>query len=183
MVDVTVKNLTEVQQYLKGLPVDAFTVAKKEIARTLMEVDTKVKTTSDLSVRTGNLFKSLQINVGGSSLKDLHASYFTGSIYAPTHEYGATIRARDKYLRVPGGPYLNIPTAANKTAAGVTRLQAREVFNMGGYISGKGVYLGEQLMFTLHKSVTIKARLKMIETTENEVPTLLSRIAAGIGES
>ena len=107
-------------------------------------------------------------------------------MYAPTHEFGATIKAKNAYKGVPGGPYLNIPTRNNKTPAGVTMLQAREVFNQGGYIakfkSGRyGVMMDGQLMFSLHKEVEIPKRLKMIETAEGEIPTMLSRIAAAVG--
>jgi phage gpG-like protein len=187
MTGVQVVNLREVVQYLNEIPADTFKIAKKEIATGLLKADKDIKTNTDLMRRTGQLFKSIQTKVEGTSLKDLEASISTDSIYAPTHEYGATIRAIDKYMRVPGGPYLNIPTDSNKTPAGVTQLQAREVFNMGGSVvkfkSGKyGVMLNGEVKFTLHKQVKIKARLHMVKSAEDQIPTMLSRIAAQIGE-
>jgi phage gpG-like protein len=184
--EVTVRNLREVRNYLEGLPVDSVASVKTEISRTLLEVDRDIKTNTSLNRRTGGLFQSIKTEVSGSSLSDLKASIYTDSVYAPIHEYGGTVRAIDKYRRVPGGPYLNIPTDSNKTAAGVTRMQAREVFAMGGNVvkfrSGKyGVMLGSQIMFTLQKSSRIQPRLKMIDTAEDSVPTLLSRIAGAIG--
>jgi hypothetical protein len=91
-------------------------------------------------------------------------------------------------LGVPGGPYLNIPTSANKTASGVTRLQAREVFNRGGYITQTkggvwGVFLLGQMMFSLKKQVKIPARLGMIDAAEDEVPTLLNKLRNVLCES
>lgn len=186
MSSVTVKNLGEVQGFLADLPADTFTVAKKEMARTLFEVDTAIKTNGRLKQRSGQLFKSIQTVVGGSDLRTLKASIFTDSVYANIHEHGGEVKAKNAYKGVPGGPYLNIPTKSNKTPAGVTRLQAREVFNRGGYIakfkSGRyGVMMGGQLMFTLHTSVKIPKRLGMAETSEDAIPTMLSRISAAIG--
>jgi len=185
--EVTTVNLKEVVDYLKSIPADTFEVSKKEIARALFDADKDIKTNTALKKRTGNLFKSIKTKVTGTNLGNLHASISTNSIYAPVHEYGDTIRAIDKYRNVPGGPYLNIPTDSNKTPAGVTRLQAREVFNQGGNIakfrSGKyGVMLNGEVMFTLHKQVTIKKRLHMVESAEDQIPTMLSRIADQIGE-
>ena len=184
--EVTTVNLREVMDYLESIPAESFDVAKKEIARSLLAADADIKTNTTLKRRTGNLFKSIKTKVTGNNLSNLRASISTDSIYAPVHEYGATIRAIDKYTGVPGGPYLNIPTDSNKTAAGVTRLQAREVFNQGGNVvkfrSGKyGVMLNGQVMFTLHKKVTIKPRLHMVESAEDQIPTMLSRIAEQIG--
>jgi len=101
-------------------------------------------------------------------------------VYAPIHEYGGVIKAARAYRKVPGGPYLNIPASANKTKAGVMRYTAKDVFQMGGYIRriGRrwGVMLGKQLMFTLHKEVTIPARLGFRDAVDAEIPTLLSEL-------
>ena len=170
-------NLREVINFISGLPDNMAGVAKEELGVALTSADESIKNDTTLNRRTGNLMKSISFRVSGNTISTLDARIGTDSIYAPVHEFGATIRAKNKYMGVPGGPYLNIPATANKTAAGVTRKQAREVFNLGGYIAGKGVYLGGQLMFSLVKSVTIPARLNMIDKTENEIPTLLSRIS------
>lgn len=190
MTEATIKNLKEVSSYIRTLPEDTFGVAKKEIARTLFEVDAKIKTKTTLNRRSGQLFKSIQTDVSGSNLDNLHASVFTDSIYAPPHETGATIKAKNAYLGVPGGPFLNIPGKANKTAAGVMRKTAKQVFDDGGFVMGRTVMRGGDdearrydVMFFLKKQVKIPKRLGMIETTEGEVPTILSRIAAAVGQN
>ena len=185
--NISVINLTEVVDFLNGLTESTFEIAKTEIATALFNADNSIKNDTELMTRTGNLFQSIQTRVEGNGFSSLQASIYTTSVYAPTHEYGATIRAIDKYMGVPGGPYLNIPTSSNKTAAGVTRKTATQVFSVGGHVvkfkSGKyGVMLNGQVMYTLHKSVEIPARLGMFDKTEAEVPTLLSNIASQIGE-
>ena len=78
---------------------------------------------------------------------------------------------------------MNIPSSYNKTAAGVMRMGAREVFAGGGYIrpisNGRyAVFMNGVPMFWLVKSVKIPARLQMVATIQGEVPTLLSRLSA-----
>jgi len=187
MSSVTTINLRETVQFLEAIPANTFKTAKREIAKSLLAADEDIKTNTDLMRRTGQLFDSIQTRVEGTNLQNLEASIYTDSVYAPVHEHGANIRAIDKYMRVPGGPYLNIPTDGNKTSAGVTRLQAREVFNMGGSVvkfrSGKyGVMLNGDVKFTLHKQVTIPPRLHMVQSAEDQIPTMLSRITDQIGE-
>jgi len=187
VVEINIVNLKEVMGYLKSIPASTFGIAKKEIATALFKADKDIKTNTGLKRRTGQLFKSIKTRVEGSDLNSLHASISTNIIYAPIHEYGGTVKAIDKYMNVPGGPYLNIPTSLNKTAAGVTRLSARDIFNQGGRIikfrSGKyGLILKGNVLYTLHKQVEIPPRLHMVESTEDQVPTMLSRIADQIGE-
>lgn len=169
-----------------------FKGAKKEFQRSALNMTTEIKdnATNKLDVRSGHLRQSIGQEVTGNSLLNLSASVFSNSmaggepvVYAPVHEYGAeddnAIKAKDKYLRVKGGPYLNIPTAANKTPAGVMRRSAREVFGMkGAHIRGRSVWVGETMMFYLVKKVEIKPRLGMRDAVDNEIPHLLSRLAA-----
>lgn len=185
--EIEILNLSEVQNWLSEIPDESFDAVSEEVTRALASADENIKTKTELKRRTGNLMKSIQIRVQGSDFESLEASIYTTSVYAPTHEYGATIRAKNAYKGVPGGPYLNIPTDANKTPAGVTRMTATQVFAAGGFIckfqSGKyGLMLNGEVVYTFHKQVTIPKRLKMIEYTENEIPTMLSRIADRIGE-
>lgn len=196
MLRVDIKNLGEVKQYLDRLPERAFDDAKKIFAEAVFNADKTIKknATEKLKVRTGALRRSIVSSVSGSNLGTLQATVGSSSkvggvelVYAPLHEFGGTVRAKNAYKRVPGGPYLNIPLSANKTAAGVTRLQAREVFNQGGSIvktksGGYGVLLNGQMMFTLKKQVVIPARLGMIEASEDEVPTILNRLVNLIGD-
>jgi len=174
------------------MPEDTFTQAKTVMSKGVAAINKQVKdnATNILNVRSGRLRRSLQFEVSGTNLKNIQASVYSASVvggspvaYAPIHEYGGTIKAKNKYKGVPGGPYLNIPTDANKTPAGVTRLNARQVFQAGGYIGGRVVFNNaDEPMFYLVKSVTIPARLGMEAAAEDEIPTILSGLASVIGE-
>ena len=195
--DITVNNLSRVNSWIRNIPRAMFKDVKKEFQKSALAMSNQVKdnTKNKLKVRTGALRRSIGQEVTGTSIMDLQASIYSAAYvgsqelkYAKIHEYGGTINAIDKYVRVPGGPYLNIPTSDNKTAAGVTRLQAREVFNQGGYIaktrSGKwGVFLDGKMMFVLKKSVTIPERLGMRQSVDDEIPTLLGNLANIIGRN
>ena len=191
--DVTVTNLREVLTELNRVPMMWFDGAKTAFQKATLAASnqTKDNATSILNVRSGRLRQSIGQEVKGTAISNIKASVFSGPAggqpvkYAAIHEFGSQellggpIRAIDKYLGVPGGPYLNIPARDNKTPAGVTRMQAREVFNNGGYIdrmrSGKyGVFMDGKLMFVLVKSVTIPARLGMRDAVDAQIPTLLS---------
>lgn len=157
---------------------------------------------SPLVNRTGALARSIRTSNKGNDINTLYSAIYTDSKYAPVHELGSTgllggpITAKRAYSNVPGGPYLNIPLSNNKTEAGVMRESAREIFNAGGYImkSKRGNWLvmkptgmittdrdGRKVnvavpMFVLKKSVSIPARLKMLITADEEMPTLLSSL-------
>lgn len=196
MLNVEVKNLAKVKTYLNQLPERTFKDAKKVFAKAVFSADKKIKdnATTKLKVRTGALRRSIVSVVSGNDLDTLQASVGSASkvggvelVYAPIHEFGGTIKAKKAYRKVPGGPYLNIPMSANKTPAGVTRLQAREVFNQGGWVKktkkgNYGVFLNGQMMFILKKQVVIPARLGMIKAAEDEIPTILSGLVNLIGE-
>ena len=187
---IRTENLEKVQRYVKALPEDAFEDAKGAFQTAALEAANQVKAMPDLHVRSGALRRSIEQEVSGSTLNDLFASIYSAKgsgtdevIYAPIHEFGGTIRPIDKYLWVKGGPYLNIPTEANKTAAGVTRYKARELFNMGAVVAGKAVIVGDQIMMTLVKGpVRIPPRLGMRDAAEDQIPTLLSTLQDLIGE-
>jgi len=195
--DVELKNLKEVRKYIKDIPHTAFDDCKTILAKAVFDAhaETTENATSKLNRRSGALARSLKTDIRGDDLSSLRASLYSASavggkevVYAPIHEYGGTITAKNAYKKVPGGPYLNIPTDENKTPAGVMRYTARQVFNMGGYIkkfrSGKyGVVLpGNGLMFTLKQQVDIPPRLGMHDAAEKQVPTILSGLRALIGE-
>lgn len=187
---VTLKNLDEVNEYLKNLPEKSFNQAKEVFQDAVLDAANKVKdnATSILKVRSGALRRSIQQSVTGSSLKNLKASVYSDAgggqnpvVYAPVHELGATITAKKAYARMPGGPFLNIPTANNQHPTGVMKFTAKDVFRMGGHIRGRSVWLGNQMMFALKKSVTIQPRLGMIKACEDEIPTILSGLDALLG--
>lgn len=189
-VDVQLVGTSEVRNYLDDMPERLFKEAKKAFGSVAASAHQKISARirdgagGTLHSRTGQLRRSMQFNVTGTKLDDLGASVFSEKSvakYALLHEYGGTITAKNAYHTVPGGPYLNIPSKENKTASGVQRLSARQVFNADGYIRpiGNGRYAVFQdgiPMFWLVKSVTIPARLKMVETATGEVPTLLSKL-------
>ena len=121
---------------------------------------------------SGALRSSIQTSQQGLNLQTFRYTVHSGSVYAPTHEVGATIRAKRAYASVPGGPYLNIPIGPNRLDSGATWKQAAEVFAEGGYIiqSRKGnwiVMLNGEPMFLLRKQVTIPPRLGMMTAADD----------------
>lgn len=173
----------EVQTFLSKMSSNMFDDAKDIFQQNAFNIENKIKSnaTTNLNVRSGTLRRSFGSEVSGEKLANLSLSIYAAGrvggetvVYAPVHEFGATIKAKNAYKNVPGGPYLNIPAPANKTPAGVQRMSAKMVFSRGGYIAGKVVYLNGQPMFYLVKKVTIPPRLGMIEAVESEIPTILS---------
>lgn len=190
---VKITGADELQRFLQQLPDGMFSATKTAFSRAVInaqnKITSRIQNGSPLYRRTGNLARSIQFAVEGTELKDLTASVFSAStvggvpvVYAPIQELGGAVKAKNKYVRVPGGPYLNIPTAENKTASGVQRLSAREVFATGGKIikskAGKYVVLGKTQsgfapMFVLAKSVIIPPRLGMVAAANEQVSTLI----------
>ena len=192
-IDVSIRGAEEVQAYLKSLPEEVFVHAKGDFqksSRNLQQTMTQRVTSGPLRRRSGALARSFKSAVSGTDLRTLSASVFTGSTYAPIHEYGGTIKAKRAYKGVPGGPYLNIPTQSNKTSAGRLRLSARDVFNEGGFlVKSKGpkakyaLILNGKAMFVLVKQVVIKAKLGMRKEGEDEARTLLSNLKVSMQEA
>lgn len=183
--------MAEVQQQVAGLDESMFANAKKEFNKSAFIVKGQMANRSrngPLHARTGELARSWRSKVYGNTLETLGSEVFSTSPYALIHEKGGTIRAKNAYKGLQGGPYLNIPSSQNQTAAGVMRITPREAFNQGANIialnnSPKAkfmVLLNGQPMFWLVKEVTIQAKLGLETTAQAEVPTLLSRLTAGI---
>ncbi len=185
-VTTEVVGLSAVNDLLSDIPEELFKNSKKEISRSVLNVQkgiTKPMRTGQfgLQSRTGNLAKSIQTKVTGTTLRTLGGTVFTNSIYAQPHELGLKITAKNAYKGVPGGPYLNIPLSANKTPAGIMRETPRTVFLTGGFIvrSRNGNWLvmkNNRAMFVLKQSVQLKKTLGMVNEGEDEVPTLLSNL-------
>jgi len=180
---VKMEGSKEVKTFLSGLPEHLFGESKIIFQKSAFSITNKIKTnaTNILKVRTGHLKRSIGSKVSGTKLSTLNMSIYAAGkvgaanvVYAPIHEFGGTIRAKNAYRNVPGGPYLNIPAPDNKTPAGVMRMSARQVFAQGGHIGGKVVWLGDKPMFFLVKSVKIKARLGMVDAANEEIPTMLT---------
>ncbi|WP_454869686.1 hypothetical protein [Pseudomonas putida] len=179
--------VNEALRFINELPEHTASSAKKIFADTAMSVQKQMTQRSmngPLHSRTGELSRSWRFSTFGTYLGDIGSSTYTSSPYAPIHETGGAIKAKRAYLNLPGGPYLNIPSDANKTPAGVMRRSARDVFSSGGYIvklksPGKArfaVIEGGKAMFWLVKEVKLPARLGFEETATKEIPTLLSRL-------
>lgn len=200
---VEIRDNERVGEYLDNLPEDSFDVAKEIFIDAVFRAHRRVgrNLKRRLTVRTGMLRRSIRTDVGGTDLDSLRASIYSAGkvagrevVYAPIHEFGGTVRAKRAYKGIPGGPYLNIPTDANKTPAGVMRYTAKTIFkDYGGRVvkfkSGKyGVIVTDgkstipRVMFTLHKRVHIPPRLGMREAANKQVPTILSRLKRELGE-
>lgn len=193
---VGVEGADELRDAVRALPESLFKQAKRIFRATGVEAQRDVITrirNGPLYRRTGTLARSIQTETIGGTLASLSTSVFSenpgGSnpvVYAPIHELGGTVRAVNKYAGVPGGPYLNIPTAANKTAAGVTRQSARTAFAAGARVLKSkrgnwfvGVVSGTKItsLFSLVRAVEIPARLEMRATVEAQLPGLISAFA------
>ncbi len=198
---IKVEGAKEVVKFLDQLPEstydDARSVFLKRVAKAHAQVQVNLRTV--MRVRSGTLARATRFEITGKTLKTLEGSLYvsqagsgsTELIYARTQEYGSPqggIKAKKAYKRLPGGPYLNIPTKNNKTAAGVTRLSAKQVFQRGGYIKyfiggTWGVILpGTGVMFTLHKKVEVPARMGMRASMEEQIPQVLEDLKNLIGE-
>lgn len=199
--DIEIKGLREVLEQLSKTPDYLFDETKEVFQQRAFAAHKEVSghlTGSPMKSRTGLLRKSLKTEISGSTLDTLKAGIFTARKvsgqevrYAPIHEYGGTVKAKRAYRGVPGAPYLNIPTKANLTPAGVMRWTPAQVFgSMGGYVVGQGVYIPVTVagyadnadenvgvrVFHLVKEVKIKARLGMRDAMADEIPTLLSQL-------
>jgi phage gpG-like protein len=191
MYDVRLEGGDEVQAWLNKLPERMFDSAKVAIGTAVFNTQAEVTKRlqgNPMQSRTGALARSILPEVKGEKLDNLVGRIYSTSIYAPIHEFGGPIKPIDKYLGVPGGPYLNIPMPANLTPAGVMRMNAKQVFDLGGYVAktrtGKyGVFLKDQMMFILSKGVTIKPQLGMIKAAEGQIPVLLTRLNDLLQES
>jgi len=185
-VTANVEGNLEVEALLNSLPSDMFANTKKTLSKSLFNIQKTVTgrlKSGPMYSRTGALARSIKFRTSGTRIEDLFGVVFTDSVYAPIHETGGEIVAKRAYAGLQGGPFLNIPAIGNKTAAGVMRENARSVFSTGGYIvkinAAKAKYMivkNGVPMFWLVKQVTIPARLEMLKSANDEVPTFLSNM-------
>lgn len=194
MATVETEGFDEIETVLNLIPESKKKQAKKEFSKSSLAVQkavsNRVRNGTPLFSRTGQLRRSLRpVSYGettsGTTLNTVSAFVSAGgpaAKYAPVHEFGATIKAKKAYSRVPGGPYLNIPLPANKTPSGVTRFSARQVFTSGGFLiktnSGNWiVFSGNgRPMFILRKQVTIPPRLGLRDESNKEARNLIDRL-------
>jgi phage gpG-like protein len=191
-VEVTVVGLNEVSQFIKELPERLFTNAKIEVAASVANIHEAVSKRiidgNPMHSRTGALKRSMQTRVAGTNFADLYGVVYTTSPYAPIQEHGGTVKAKKKYMRVPGGPYLNIPLKDNLTKAGVMLYSAKDVFTLhkGRIFAHNGKYFvagTKGLMFVLVKESKIPARLGMLKEAERELPDFIVRLDNHLFES
>ena len=183
MIDAVITiNDDEVQELLRKMPDHVFNQTRTAISKAVFRAHAIVSenTRTKLQVRTGALRRSIQNVVTGNDMNSLYGSVWSDMIYAPIQEFGGVVRPKNnKYARVPGGPYINIPLGPNKTPAGVMRSTARQVFTAGGYIaqskSGNWIVFSHdnKPMFVLVKKAKIPPRLGMRKAQEDVVPQLL----------
>jgi len=174
-------------QYLGAMPDHMFTAAKHEVRKAASNTHKQITRHSELHRRTGQLMRSIHLTVKGDTLDKISGAVFSeGNRYARIQETGGVIKAKNAYRGVQGGPYLNIPLSANKTAAGAMRQTAKQVFQGGGSIirSRRGNYIVMSSMgvpmFVLKKQVVIPARLGMQKAADDEVPLLMNRLQAAM---
>lgn len=172
-----------VKQFLKELPDDCYTDARRAFEEVGIQAHTAIRARANglgVKRRSGELYNSIKFSVRGNDLNTLKMSISTNNPYAAVHETGETIKAKNKYLWLRGGPYMNIPTTANTRNDGTAVQNATALFNSGARVksggSGFGIYKGQTKMMHLAKSVTIPARLKFRETGQDYFPILLSRL-------
>jgi hypothetical protein len=194
---VEVKGDKEALRYLvKVLPESLFKYVQAAYKRATAQAQETVALRlkgNPLTSRTGLLARSIDTEVKGNKLATLKASIFSRAsvggvpvVYAPIQEMGGDVVAKNKFMNVPGGPYLSIPLKANKTAAGVTRMTPRVFFGRadiksfiaksksGNWIIFQRGMVENIPMFVLKKKVTIPPRLGMRDAVKAEIPTLLS---------
>src|SRR5574337_1777690 len=120
---VDVKGAAEALAFVKGIPAHLYQGARTAFSKATFAAQEDVLGNlagNPLNSRTGALAKSITPQVQGSSLPTLTGRIYSGMIYAPIQEKGGTVEAKGKYMGVPGGPYLNIPTQANNGGECIT---------------------------------------------------------------
>lgn len=188
---IKVTGIEEVQELLRDIPEALFIDTKKSLAKTVLSIQSKVvlgfngDPSLSLQTRTGNLQRSIKTENRGDDLASLRSSVFTRSIYAPIHEVGGTIKAKNAFRSLPGGPFLAVPSDNNKTAAGVTRFSPRDSFMIGASIrklrnprKAQYMIIDQDLgpLFWLVPEVIIKARLGMQDETDKAIPDLVKEL-------
>lgn len=181
---VTYTGVESVQELIRSLPEKMTSALRGEVTTSVFNIQREVSGNfgGPIKVRSGNLRRSIQVEVAGVALGDTSGSIFSDMVYAPIQELGGVIEAKTAFRKLPGGPFLGIPVADNLTPSGLMRKSASTVMSEGGHFakshSGKWIIFSRSggLMFVLVKSVTLKPRLGMVKAAENEVPKFLSRM-------
>lgn len=171
-----------VREYIDSLPEEVFDEAKQAFDEASIEAYNNIINRVSgypLKVGSGKLRSSIKRNIEGTSISTIRTSITSNSPYIKTHEFGATIKAKNKYMWLKGGPYMNIPTKENMNN-GLVVYSSRTLFNYGAKIrtssQGFGIYSAGIRMFNLVKQVKINPTLKFRETALDSIPTLLSKL-------
>ena len=121
-VTVDVRGITEVRSLLSEFPDSTFKAATAAMRVATVNAKRTVQGkfrpysgqgSDNLQNRSGGLRSSIRRETSGLTLANLFSRLYSDSPFASIHEEGGTINARNKYMGVPGGPYLNIPTPSN----------------------------------------------------------------------
>lgn len=169
------------------------TVAAKSVRTGLREFESRFVrehlsgpgSDSTLKRRSGTLAKSLHVEVRKTSPTQVTGSIFFqggGAVYAPTHEFGATIRAKNR-------KYLTIPLPAALTPAGVPKGKARDFREAFFRVVRGNLFLVQRVgrdtvpLFLLKESVKIPPRLKFRESFRAFEPQILRRVDEAITET
>lgn len=193
---ITIRNLDSVQALLEAFPSTSAREVQKEFTEAAKRLKARMRDRTNgaaMNKRSGDLRKSFHYRSfrRTDNLADTGARVYTDSKYAPIHERGGIIKAKNAYRGLDGGPYLNIPSSQNQDSRGVTIKSAYQVFNEGGFIlpinnGNKARYmvlLNGEPMYWLVKEVKMPARLGFQQAAEDEIPTLLSGVVQAIARS
>lgn len=182
---ILMPNYKKIQASLKRWPKKSLRAMKAgwrpvdtDVHRKLIRV-----TSRNLQRRTGALARGWARPRSIMSGNTLQVHFINETEYAVTHEYGATIVAKN-------ARFLTIPLGAAKTAGGVARVSARDLPSRQTFVT-KGVIFFKRskrdprplAMFALKESVTIPPRLnawgvimaserKYIKATEQAISRL-----------
>jgi phage gpG-like protein len=180
---VTITGLNELKEFFQTAPDEIFEDAKFVYVKSLINIQRRIQSNlsgSPMKSRSGALRDSIKYEITGNTLKTLIGSVYSRSPYARIHERGGKISARNKYMWLRSGPYMNIPTDNNRGANGKARITSSQLFASKGRVQGGaqgwGLYLGGTKMFHLARSVRIKPKLGAAKAAEAEVPTLLANL-------
>ncbi len=138
-----------------------------------------------LSSRSGKAIASIpaSVRVSGTTINTIQGQ-IGGVSYLRTHEFGATIKAKNAFKNLPGGPYMTIPLPASLSADGTPKkpegLRGWDKWFVVKSKMGNWVILrreGRELvpLYILKRQVHIPPRLNMRVALEAGLPVFVDR--------
>jgi len=142
-------------------------------------------TTNSLSRRSGRAVKSIEasVRVSGNTINDVRGE-IGGVGYLKIQEFGGTIKAKNAFKHLPGGPYLTIPLPAALNADGTPKrpqgLRGWDKWFVVKSKKGNWVVLRKQgksvvPLYVLKSQVYIPPRLNMGATLEAGLPLFVDK--------